>query len=127
MMRGYWQLYEGQSALARDSFTAALQHEPANPGARLGYGFALFYPVSYTHLDVYKRQVLGTSALGRPSRAPVTRSSMMRHPAAANAPCDGGPMVSTAESGLSLIHICRNARIGNDFTWLHGALPVESS
>src|SRR5580700_8246811 len=43
MMRGYWQLYEGQSALARDSFTAALQHEPANPGARLGYGFALFY------------------------------------------------------------------------------------
>src|SRR5580704_850506 len=45
--------------------------------------------------------VFGTSALGRPSRAPVTRSSMMRHPAAASAPCEGGPMVSTAESGSS--------------------------
>jgi tetratricopeptide (TPR) repeat protein len=47
MMQGYWQLHEGQSALARDSFAAALQREPANQGARLGHAFALFYLEDY--------------------------------------------------------------------------------
>jgi tetratricopeptide (TPR) repeat protein len=75
MMRGYWQLYEGQSALARDSFEAALKHEPTNQGARLGYGFALFYLKEY---EASARVFEELCSEGAPYQSPLVMAKASR-------------------------------------------------
>jgi tetratricopeptide (TPR) repeat protein len=74
VMQGYWQLYEGQSALARDSFAAALEREPANQGARLGQAFALFYLEDYAAAARLFRE-LADQAAPLPSAAVMARAS----------------------------------------------------
>lgn len=46
-IKGYWQLYLGDSEGARKSFERAMSDEPTDPATRLGYAFALFYIGDY--------------------------------------------------------------------------------
>ncbi|MET0625634.1 MAG: tetratricopeptide repeat protein [Pyrinomonadaceae bacterium] len=46
-LRGYWQLYVGDGEGARETFSNALRLEGDEPGARLGYAYALFYLNDY--------------------------------------------------------------------------------
>ena len=50
-------------------------------------------PVSYTHLDVYKRQVQGCPASGCPARATATKRAA-RHTCASNSARSNGPSTS---------------------------------
>jgi len=53
-------------------------------------------------LPVRANTDFGTKVLGRPRRAPVIKSSMMRQPTDLSAASDGGLMFSTGPSGSSL-------------------------
>jgi tetratricopeptide (TPR) repeat protein len=46
-LRGYWQLYVGDSRGALQTFKAAIGRNSSDPATRLGYGFALFYVGDY--------------------------------------------------------------------------------
>lgn len=46
-IKGYWQLYIGDSEGARKSFERAMSDEPDDPATRLGYAYALFYLSDY--------------------------------------------------------------------------------
>ena len=73
----------------------------------IGYGLTETapVPVSYTHLDVYKRQRMGQPQIDRsqcrPADAPDGRRSVRFH-----RPCVGTGTERAAELRLSLIHIC---------------------
>ena len=69
----------------------------ARPGAVFNRLFLYLQPVSYTHLDVYKRQILNTPASAPAPKAPCDTRRFPVAETEAASPCEPAPSVRRIE------------------------------